>query len=67
MRVPVPIADAARICNVTERTMRRWVNEGKVRSWVVSERRRYVDLEHAIDYNSQRVVAGQPDCPLPSI
>lgn len=55
MTVAVPIKEAARIVGVSERTMRRWVQEQRIKSWVTSRRRRYVDLESAIDYRSRRV------------
>lgn len=53
MTIAVPIADAARLTQVSQRTMRRWLRDGKVRGWVQSERRQYVDLESAIAYRSR--------------
>lgn len=57
MTIAVPIKEAARIVGVSERTMRRWVEQRHVKSWVPSRRRRYVDLEDALAYRSRRRVA----------
>lgn len=57
MTIAIPINDAARIVGVSQRTMRRWVHDRKVKTWVRSDRRRYVDLESAIQHRQRRGVA----------
>lgn len=53
MTIAVPIADAARLTKVSERTMWRWVKAGHVRAVRRRSGLLYVHLDDAIEYRGR--------------